>query len=165
MEYVGTREKGLIHVAERPVRDILAGHFHTKITVGQYTYNVRHGSLRYLTFDKSCVCCCCGVVGRRMFLDAHNVGCGSAHFNLYAEWNNKLILMTKDHIVPRSKGGEDVVENMRTMCTICNGHRGDLDIPLDELYELVIVKERARLARHDRAVRALLAEHMKRSWL
>ncbi len=164
MEYIGTRENGLIHVAEYPVEKVLAGHFRTKIKVGLDTYSVHHGSLRYLTFDKSCVCCCCGIVGSRMFLDAQNVGCGSAHFNLYAEWDGKLVLMTRDHIVPRSKGGKDVVENMRTMCTVCNGHRGDLDIPLDELYELVIVKERERLARDKRAVSSSPCPAMKRPW-
>ncbi len=165
MNFIGTRENGLIHVAEYPVKQVLAGYFRNKITVGRYTYSVRHGSLRYLTFDKSCVCCCCGIVGSRMFLDTPNVGSGSAHFNLYAEWNDKLVLMTKDHVLPRSKGGKDVVDNMRTMCTVCNGHRGNMDIPLDELYETVIVKERERLARNDRVIRALLAAHRKKSWL
>ena len=165
MNFIGTREHGLVHIAERPVRDILAGHFHTKITVDGYTYYVNQHSLRYKTFDRSCVCCCCGIVGTRMFLDTPDYGCGRAHFNLYAEWNGRLVLMTKDHVIPRSKGGEDVVENMRIMCTVCNGHRGDLDIPLDELYELVIVKEIERKARNERAVRALLSKHLKKSWL
>jgi 5-methylcytosine-specific restriction endonuclease McrA len=36
--------------------------------------------------------------------------------------------MTKDHIFPKSKGGKDVIENMQTMCTICNKNKGS-DVP------------------------------------
>lgn len=32
--------------------------------------------------------------------------------------------MTKDHIVPKSKGGPDKIENYQTMCTECNCIKG-----------------------------------------
>ena len=164
-DYIGQRERGYIHIAEAPIEDVVAGYFHTRQTIGRYRYTVRQGSLRYKTFAKSTVCCCCGIVGTRMLLDTPKIGSGSAHYNLYAEWNGKLVLMTKDHIIPRSKGGPDTVDNMRTMCDTCNGHRGDLDISLDDLYELVIEKERERLARKDRVEQMLMAQHLKKSWL
>ena len=143
MNYIGQRACGLTHIAERSVEDVLTSRFRTKITIDGHTYTVHRGSLRYLTFAKSQVCHCCGIVGTRMFLDTTGIGSGSAHFNLYAEWNGKLVLMTKDHVLPRSKGGPDTVENMRTMCECCNGHRGNLDVSLDELYEIVTEKEKA----------------------
>jgi 5-methylcytosine-specific restriction endonuclease McrA len=33
--------------------------------------------------------------------------------------------MTKDHIVPKSKGGKDMLSNTQTMCVICNTKKGD----------------------------------------
>ena len=36
-----------------------------------------------------------------------------------------LVLMTKDHIVPKSHGGKDELENYQTMCTECNVAKGN----------------------------------------
>lgn len=48
------------------------------------------------------------------------------HLNLYAlNEHNEEVLMTKDHILPRSKGGGDVLENYQTMCSKCNGAKGN----------------------------------------
>lgn len=80
-------------------------------------FNVRPISLRYKTFyQKGIKCVCCGKEGTHFKL------CGDAttnrrHFNLYAEDGT---LMTKDHIIPASKGGLDRVSNMQTMCADCN---------------------------------------------
>lgn len=54
----------------------------------------------------------------------------SWHLNLYALKtlpNGELreILMTKDHILPKAKGGLDIMSNYQTMCCICNGHKAD----------------------------------------
>ena len=37
----------------------------------------------------------------------------------------KLVLMTRDHIIPKSRGGKDDVENLRPGCELCNGNRGN----------------------------------------
>ena len=48
------------------------------------------------------------------------------HFNLYAlDADGNEVLMTKDHIVPKSKGGEDKGINYQTMCYPCNYVKGD----------------------------------------
>jgi hypothetical protein len=66
-------------------------------------------------------------------LQAHHAG-EPPHLNLYhvgeelEEWKNLskdgLVMMTKDHITPRSQGGPTNWENLQTMCTICNGKKG-----------------------------------------
>jgi 5-methylcytosine-specific restriction endonuclease McrA len=106
---------------------------------------------RYRVFQGSLECCRCGLKGmffakersaklirepgqRRSegIMVAVNEG---YHFNLYAlrrfDQNNpdrRLdVLMTKDHIIPRSKGGPDTMDNYRTMCSPCNNKRGNKD--------------------------------------
>ena len=50
----------------------------------------------------------------------------SYHLNLYAlDADGKEVLMTKDHIIPASKGGRDVLKNMQPMCCMCNSKKGD----------------------------------------
>jgi 5-methylcytosine-specific restriction endonuclease McrA len=31
---------------------------------------------------------------------------------------------TIDHIVPLSRGGRDIIENMQLLCKVCNGNKG-----------------------------------------
>jgi len=49
------------------------------------------------------------------------------HFNLYALREDGVeILMTKDHIVPKSKGGPNAMFNYQLMCQKCNSRKGDI---------------------------------------
>jgi len=55
------------------------------------------------------------------------------HLVPYAlEANGQETLMTVDHILPRSKGGGNIVENYQPMCTICNERKAD-EIPAEAL--------------------------------
>jgi len=46
------------------------------------------------------------------------------HINMYhVENNGQLILMTRDHIIPSCKGGKDTLDNLHTMCSICNTNK------------------------------------------
>jgi hypothetical protein len=48
------------------------------------------------------------------------------HFNLYAlTEDGHEILMTKDHIVPKSKGGHHAMYNYQLMCQKCNSRKGN----------------------------------------
>ena len=88
-------------------------------------HDVYTTSLRYKTFiEKGYRCVCCGRTGAYYALEkAVESKKNRAHFNLYS---NDGVLMTKDHILPRSKGGKDCIENMQTMCTICNSAKGSI---------------------------------------
>lgn len=37
-----------------------------------------------------------------------------------------LVMMTRDHIIPKSLGGKDVIENLRPGCEECNSIRGSI---------------------------------------
>ena len=95
-------------------------------------YVVRLKSLRYETFKKSLQCCCCGLEGEFFKLEMIEDD-PAPHFNLYGVKNGKHIMFTKDHIVPKSKGGKDHISNMQTMCEPCNGFKKDLEIPFTVL--------------------------------
>ena len=46
------------------------------------------------------------------------------HFNLYGIRNGVEILFTKDHIIPRARGGSNDQRNLQTMCQPCNTSKG-----------------------------------------
>lgn len=98
-------------------------------------YKVKPSSLRYQTFDKNLTCAGCGIKGRFLALEkclsdfggdeGEKEGQGY-HLNLYAlDEMGREVLMTKDHIIPKSKGGPDHINNMQTMCTYCNAKKKD----------------------------------------
>lgn len=81
-------------------------------------YLIYKDSWRYRTFyQKGLKCDCCGREGSYFKLKADSKSSERAHFNLFAEDGT---LMTKDHIIPKSKGGPDCIENFQTMCEECN---------------------------------------------
>lgn len=70
-------------------------------------------------------CVTCGLVGS-FFVKEKLPSDNSFHLNLYAiDKNGKEVLMTRDHILPKSKGGPETLENMQTMCTRCNCKKAD----------------------------------------
>lgn len=94
-----------------------------KASIGGFLFKAN--SFRYEVFRNSCVCSTCGLVGSLFVLERDLAQPNSnPHFNLYGISDNSLILMTKDHIVPKSKGGRDVLSNFQTMCQPCNAEKG-----------------------------------------
>lgn len=74
---------------------------------------------------KGTKCVTCGLVGSFFVKEKCNNDY-SYHLNLYAiDANGKEVLMTKDHILPRSLGGKNHIDNYQTMCTICNNAKGN----------------------------------------
>ncbi len=90
-------------------------------------HNVRMTSLRYKLFaTKGCVCVRCGLIGQYFSLEKHvSDNMGKFHFNLYGVKDGMPVMMTKDHILPKSKGGSDSLENLQPMCVVCNSKKAD----------------------------------------
>lgn len=103
--------------------------------VGDKSYMVRMNSDRYHVFLANNKCVACGLAGSKMVLDM-NPGDSSPHFNMYAEDKGRLILMTKDHILAKSKGGTDALDNYQTMCATCNNLKGAYDLSLEQCRDL-----------------------------
>lgn len=86
--------------------------------------SVKMGSLRYRVFsEKGTTCVKCGIEGKYFALErAIGTTSDKWHFNLYGEGD---ALLTKDHIIPRCKGGTDSITNLQTMCAGCNNKKAD----------------------------------------
>jgi 5-methylcytosine-specific restriction endonuclease McrA len=97
---------------------------------------VSTSSLRLRMFKKKGIDCVgCGVKGS-FFVKERNLKTAQTndecrfHLNLYAiRKDGADILMTQDHIVPRSKGGANLMENLQLMCMKCNQKKGDKTCP------------------------------------
>lgn len=80
-------------------------------------------------YHKGLTCVDCGIVGDRIAFwydwgrepDDGIITKRGLHVDLMSG----SILMTVDHIKPRSKGGTSVLENLQPMCTNCNARKKD----------------------------------------
>lgn len=87
---------------------------------------IKGNSQRYqLFFTKGTKCVCCGIEGK-YFAKEKRIKDKSYHLNLYGlDDNGQEVLITKDHIIPKSRGGKDELENYQTMCVRCNKRKGN----------------------------------------
>lgn len=106
-----------------------------EFVVNGISYMVRMNSDRYHVFKESRFCVSCGLEGVKMVLDI-NPGDQSPHFNLYGEENGRMVLMTKDHKIAKSKGGPNARDNYESMCAICNNLKGAYDLNALQVKEL-----------------------------
>lgn len=90
---------------------------------------VRLDTKRMKLFKRdNCTCRICGLRGTRLVLERQQKSRDRKYpyfFNLYAVENGREILMTRDHVMPRSKGGSDSLTNQVTMCHPCNQKKAD----------------------------------------
>lgn len=95
------------------------------------TFTPKVGTLRLVTFKTNGVSCCyCGIEATHFQLDEHVSGYTDKnnprpHLNLYAN----DMLMSKEHVLPKAYGGQDILSNMMTCCSECNNLRLDLLLP------------------------------------
>ena len=114
------------------IEDVLSNTFMDKRKSNKETLVDYDGDLmkmaseRYKCFMKSGTkCVTCGIEGTHFAKERYETD-KTYHFNLYAlDENGDEVLMTKDHIFPKSKGGKDEVSNYQTMCAPCNEEKGD----------------------------------------
>lgn len=100
-------------------------------------YSVYAKSMRYKNFFKhGYTCCVCGKQGAYFYLDIDDKqNSKRAHFNLYSEDGT---LMTKDHIIPKSRGGKNDIHNYQVMCSHCNEAKRN---EMPEEYDPNMIKE------------------------
>lgn len=71
---------------------------------------------------KGVKCCNCGVEGT--FFASEIAGDNvNPHLNLYGVRDGEEVLITKDHILPKFKGGSNTLDNYQVMCRPCNAEK------------------------------------------
>ena len=103
------------------------------ISLNDNTLYVKMNSQRYHLFKKQLFCNSCGLTGVKFCLETSEKNSIYPHFNLYAEENENEVLMTKDHIIPKSKGGKNNLKNYVTMCSVCNFLKDNKNITYDQV--------------------------------
>ena len=115
-----------IEEVEGKVKDVL---FEKERNLSKVNFDgdmIKGNSQRYQTFfTKGCKCVRCGIEGKYFAKEKH-LKDKSFHLNLYAiDENGEEVLITKDHIIPKSKGGTNNISNYQTMCERCNEAKGN----------------------------------------
>lgn len=108
---------------ELRIHSVFLGDYH----LGHLAQHKEHRRLRVF-YHKGTVCVNCGIEGVRLIKRLDN---GSVHLDLYTK---DLVMMTIDHIIPKSLGGDDSLDNLRPMCSHCNSIRGNA-LTLDDIME------------------------------
>ena len=118
--------KSYIFIEKRyKIEEVLKHYTKEQIKINFDGHLVNMSSKRYELFkNKGCICSECGREGRFFLLQKSNSSSrnNTYHFGL---WSEDLVQMTKDHIVPKSLGGTNTLENFKTMCEICNSKKGN----------------------------------------
>lgn len=130
-----------IEEIEMLIKDfVINNHYKVKkVKIGRDLIKVH--SDRYKTFfAKGYKCECCGIEGSFFAKEKHRGhNSNKYHLNLYGiNDKGEEVLMTKDHILPKSKGGKDNISNYQTMCCICNERKGDIEMSWNETFNYFI---------------------------
>lgn len=92
--------------------------------INEEEFRVKTSSVRLRLFKDNLQCVTCGLVGSIFRLQKQSGRNEKPHLNLYALKGSEWILMTKDHVRPKSKGGRDHTDNLQVMCAECNEAKG-----------------------------------------
>lgn len=145
-------------IAELPWEDTLEAigdkDHYVDYQIAGKTYRVNIGAERLRIIKKSPVCACCGVRATDVSIDldaqqTKEKGEPRYHVNFYARTGDHqsdkihLVLMTRDHVKPRSKGGEENEANSQTLCFNCNALKDAADLDLEHMRKALFPAYRA----------------------
>lgn len=94
------------------------------MTVLGHTVKMKSHTVK-LFDEKGITCVSCGVTGVIAVVESAGTNHGK-HCNIYGVNSaGKLVSMTKDHIIPKSKGGKNELSNHQVMCQKCRSQKSN----------------------------------------
>lgn len=90
-----------------------------KVGKKKYAANITSDTLRLVAQNP--VCISCGIRASFVKLLQHQ---GEYFIELYINKDNQEFKLTKDHIIPKARGGVDSFRNYQVMCADCNQKKG-----------------------------------------
>lgn len=87
---------------------------------------------RLKLFSNSQTCVACQLTAEFFAVERDIKETGKYHLNMYGICDGEEVLFTKDHIIPKSKGGPDNMSNYQVMCYPCNYNKGNTYSPGEE---------------------------------
>lgn len=140
-------------LAELPLKETLEKSLVAKAKVRVAGYYVSIDRLKTFALH-GCTCVRCKKEGTKIVV-TRDPG-GGIHADLYTlSAKGNLILMNRDHIKPRSKGGENSVWNYQPMCQPCNTKKGAAETAED----IKLIKFRKKWAKWYNFLRPFTKNH------
>lgn len=91
--------------------------------------NCKSTRMKLLWVHKNLVCEFCGIAAKYAWVEAHIATPEQTHLNFYGiDAGGQEVLLTWDHVEPKSLGGSNSLTNAQCLCTICNSIKGN-DLP------------------------------------
>lgn len=137
-----------------------------------YGLNFKYYPQKLKTFIKNCKCIACGIEATEVRIEymkncSHKVY-GKPHINVYAVLGDYTVLMTVDHDVLASEGGNDLENNFNTMCSKCNNKRGSKYKTLQSFLESIkgrdLLQEYLRKPKQDKDPQKTFEKLQQQQW-
>ncbi len=131
------RPNGMHRLRKLKLAEVLKhiGKSNWKVWANSKLHCVPMKNQRMLLLGRSQVCACCGLKATHFWLEYS--GCKPPHLNMYGRRGQQEVMLTCDHIVPRSKGGKTTKNNVQLLCSCCNSAKKNDEITLEELRKRV----------------------------
>ncbi len=96
-----------------------------------YKIGSSSGSIRL--FIECGYCVVCGLTGEFFAIEGNPY----PHLNFYGyDKNDNEVMLTKDHIIPKSKNGSNNFSNYQTMCKVCNETKQNFELSLVDIADI-----------------------------
>jgi hypothetical protein len=144
----------MIRIKKFHLQDVLPhiGKHHKYFYAHGKLYRIKLRDSRMMLFAETQHCACCLVPGDHFWLE--HSGCFTPHFNLYAiNHCGHAVMLTLDHIIPRSKGGTREPHNIQLLCANCNRIKQNKMMSIEEL--------RARRCNGNKVLTAYIKERLQ----
>jgi len=97
-----------------------------KVNIAGYEINCHSTRMKLLFVHRELTCKCCGIKASFAAIESCPASKGHKGINFYGyDYDGNEVLLTWDHMIPKSIGGKNNMKNSQTLCTICNVIKGN----------------------------------------